>query len=154
MDEIVKVCKIHGELKKDKVYSKKNKNGKTYFECKSCALKTCKIYANKFKEKISLHKKKYNLENKEKIKKWINLNRGKVYEIKKRWRIKNREKYIKSWKEKNKRSVENMDDCYLRKLISDKSSLKHEDIPIELVEAKRDLLKFKRLIKEKYGGNK
>ena len=58
---------------------------------------------------------------------------------------KGREEYIKKYDKKIK---ENLEDVYIRKILSSGSILKRGDIPQELVEAKRQHLKFKAILKE------
>ena len=84
------------------------------------------------KEKLLEQNKKYREENKEKERK-----RAKKYNQA------NKEKLS----ERRKRDAENLTDYYVVRFIIEKSNLTPKDIPQELIEAKRELIKINRFIK-------
>lgn len=97
--KICRKCDIEkflGDFSKDK-----HSNDGHYLYCKQC----CKlIYQSKFnliKEKKRFYSKKYNIENKEKIKEYFIKNKEKIQSYQKEYRINNREK-AKEYNIKNK----------------------------------------------------
>lgn len=118
------------------------------------------------------------LKNRERAKRWAKNNPEKYKENQDRYRIENakelkalksiyqketrKERLVshKKWRDKNNshvrdynkrqlaKSRENLDDWYIRSMLSQNSTLKSSDIPHELVEAKKEQIKIKRLINE------
>jgi len=122
-----------------------------------------KKYYKSNKEKLLEQNKKYREENKEKeskrAKKYREANKEIILEKEKKYREENKEKeskrakkYYKSNKEKlserRKRDAENLTDYYVVRFIIENSNLTPKDIPQELIEAKRELIKINRFIKE------
>ena len=106
-----------------------------------------KQYKRKNKEKILLYKKEYSIENKNGIREYF-----------KKYHLKNKEEILlkcKIYREVNKVKIKkfykdgviNLEDWYIKRLITGRSSLCAADIPQELVEAKRQEMKIKRIIK-------
>ena len=50
--------------------------------------------------------------------------------------------------ERRKRDAKNLTDYYVGRFIIEDSNLTHKDIPQELIEVKRELIKIRRLIRE------
>ena len=125
-------------------------------------------------EKMKQSKEKYRTENSEKVKEsykiWADINREKLQEQRKEWYNKNKE-YANNWRHKNcekaneygknwrlrnpekvnkkgKNRIEQLKDSYIRPILKKNSNLKTEDIPPDLIELKRIIIKTKRLIKE------
>lgn len=118
------------------------------------------------------------LKNRERAKEWAKNNPEKYKERQDKYRIENadalkakksnyqkenwdaRKNYHKKWCNKNQkhvrtycktqlaRSRKNLDDWYIRSMLSQNSTLKSSDIPQGLVEAKKEQIKIKRLINE------
>jgi len=109
-----------------------------------------------WREKYKANPKKYL----DKHKEYLKNNPEKLKEYKKReyWKyrdmhIKHSSQYSKKNREKinklNKKYREAPSDTYIKKLLTSGNSLKHKDIPQELVEAKRQYVKIIRITKEK-----
>ncbi len=122
-----------------------------------------KKYYKANKEKLLEQNKKYREENKEKeskrAKKYREANKEIILEKEKKYREENKEKerkrakkYNKANKEKlserRKRDAENLTDYYVVRFIIENSNLTPKDIPQELIEAKRELIKINRFIKK------
>ena len=122
-----------------------------------------KKYYKSNKEKLLEQNKKYREENKEKeskrAKKYREANKEIILEKEKKYREENREKERKRAKkynqankeklsERRKRDAENLTDYYVVRFIIEKSNLTPKDIPQELIEAKRELIKINRFIKK------
>lgn len=94
MNDVVKICRVHGELKKEDVVGKKR------FDCKRCNRKSIDNYRKNNKEKINLHKRiKYKNDEyhrkilSAKVKKYYNENIDRIRKYKKEWQQKNNYKY-------------------------------------------------------------
>jgi len=126
MDEIVKICKIHGELTIDKVYIKRRSKYKYIgYDCKTCASERSKIYRKK------------NIE----IIKMLHKNNAKTLRFK-----------LCRKKLKNKNRI-NLTDYYIKQLLVKHTDIKVKEIPKELIEIKRLQIKLQRIYKESKNGN-
>lgn len=96
-----------------------------------------KMYVQKNKEKIIEYRNKYYQENKERISK-----RNKEY------CKENRELVLYRLKLKTKRHVENLTDTYIRTCLIQKNGFTKDIITPELIQAKREIIKIKRLCKQ------
>ena len=65
-----------------------------------------------------------------------------------------RDKSKKTWRKWFLKRRENITDSYIKKLLTSRSNLRFEDIPQELVEAKRQYVKIKRITKETQNENR
>jgi len=151
MNDIVKICKVHGDLTVDKVYI-----AKSVRKCRDCLLKTqkewreknrghCAIWRSRNKEKYDLHKIKGAL-----IKKKRREDNPENARLKyKKYRDTNRDKILEREKIYAKHSVDSLSDSYVKQAIVKKTSLKYKDIPQDLIDLKRTHLKIIRLIKQK-----
>lgn len=165
MDEIVKVCKVHGGLTIDKCYSqkkyRKNKEGKYIFNgeifltCHECYLiytrRKAKNYRIKNREIINEKRKIYVKENKHIYKKsnhdFYVRNKEDHYKRTKEYREKNPEKCLISQRKKHESHRKNLSDCYIRKLLFSGTGISLKYIPKELIELKRQQLFLDREIK-------
>ena len=130
-DYIVKTCKIHGELTCHDIYKferkyfvKKINNTRTSFQivCKKCdSIRT----ANN--RKIDLVKYKEKEKKRRGMRKIITPSYYSYYD----------KKYNRE-----------LSDSYIKKLLTSKDSLQRSDIPVCLIELKRQQIKLKRLLKK------
>jgi hypothetical protein len=99
-----------------------------------------RAHYEKNKDKLLRKTKQYREENKELVKEW-----------KRNDQERNREKYRPRKRERdkkaNKYAVKNLTDPYIKHLLSKNSEMKYTDIPEQLIELKRTLIKIKRLIR-------
>lgn len=148
MNDIVKVCRTHGELFAKDVVGKENR-------CRRCRkiiagnnyLKNYAVYAEtrerrrQNKEKWKEEKRKSFLKNKHKYLPKLNA-------YKKEWREKNPDKYKLSVSKSTRRKVNQLKDCYIKDQLVKGTSLSYKDIPQEMVDLKRSLILIKRYKKE------
>jgi len=162
----MKICKICG-----KEFKPKSNNQK--YCCNRCIKINQKIidkirykkFYEKNEEKIKEYQKKYRENNKEKIKeyrkKYYEENKGKINEYHKKYRENNKEnlkELNKKYRENNKEKIKeyqkkineydskNLTGRYIKSLLTNKMSLKFEDIPQEIIEMKRQhLMCFRKL---------
>jgi len=115
------------------------------------------------KEEVAARQHRYYLNNREeRIYKaniradiWRKLNPKKIAKIQRRTYLKNKEDRIAKATKRNKKQAAELQDRYIRVLLSKNTALLSEDIPQALVELKREELKLIRLIKrEKDNGKK
>jgi len=158
IDIIIKICQHHGNLTIDKVVKQRLKKDNTIkYRCKFCLSQSHKNHYLKNKEKVKASHEKYRNENYEKYRKSSNDSAKKMRilnpEKEKERRKKGYSKYRKSTQIRQRRfknkAVSELRDVYIRQRLTERSILKHEDIPQSLVEIKRAALKVKRIIKEK-----
>jgi hypothetical protein len=157
MSEIVKICKVHGELtEKDCTLISPSKK---YLRCKKCKYEgtnawrkdnreklnaICRLYAKKNRKKISLKDKIYRKKNKEKYQEYQN-----------KWRKKNPEKVNRAESKRAKKQSENLTDNYIkRRLYNSRFKLSATLIPKDLINLKRTLILIKRKTKEIKNENK
>lgn len=120
---IVKVCKVHGELATGETFFAKNgkKRDNKYYFCKKCSLEKSRDSHLKHREKRLKKQKIYTLNNKQKIKDY------------------------------HKNYVANLPDKYVARYFVKDNKLKIEEIPKELLEIKKSLIRIKRKIRENNG---
>ena len=107
-----------------------------YLKNKKDILRKNKQHYNDNKKNILEKQKKYYQENKEK-----------VYESNKKWKEKNKD-YLKKWyQEYKKYNRENLTDVYIRGILTSDGDLKSKDIPQILIDAKRNFIKLKQVVK-------
>ncbi len=150
----MKICtKCHIEKSESNFYIRKATG---YFQswCKKC---------------LSIYRKQYNKENREKVKefqkRYQEENRDKIRETEKHYQKKNAKKLRRMRKEYKKENAEKinaqnvqhrkrMSDQYIKKLIANQISrgsgttIKFKNIPNEIIELKRKQIQIKRLIKQ------
>lgn len=73
--------------------------------------------------------------------------RGEIIKQTATYKIQNPEKYKEDYKKYNDRIRRNLNEVYIKRLLCEKTILKFINIPIELVEAKREHIKLGRLLK-------
>lgn len=147
-NDIVKVCKKHGEVKNELVYVKPD--GAKY--CRICQREQLKNYRLKNRERFLLKLKKYRLRNLDKIKLtkklWKINNLGHVNFKNREWCENNKEKRREISRNSAKKSVNKLSDGYIKYLMCYGTNLKRHDITPELVELKRLQIQMKRQAKE------
>jgi hypothetical protein len=129
---VVKVCKKHGKLKKEDIYFFPKKRER---RCIKCASESRKKYREENREKQREYDRKFYQKNKYKIK-----NKYKEY----------RRLMDKKYKRKN---VINLTDYYIKWMLR-KEGFEKIDITKELIDARRQLIEFRRIIKEVNNVNK
>ena len=160
---ILKVCTVHGELDETKVIkSGKSKMGLQFYKCKECMKFFHRNHYERNKEKVLL-----------KIKERRDADPIKHKEMKRRSYLKhfdaNREKNNRRsryYKETNgeserlraqlkkRREIDTLAVRYVKEILVKRTGFKRADIPIEMVDIKRIILRLKRLAKDEREGNK
>jgi len=136
MNEMVKICKVHGELPHDQIYIHPS-NG--YLRCKLCRYEYQKEYIKNNPESISKSKKNYCKKNIEKLRiKSVIRNR--------KYKKENSEHCNKLQNINSKKRCAMLTDSYVRQTIYSKGILKTKDITKEMVEIKRIILTIKRRV--------
>lgn len=115
-------------------------------------------YAKENKEALSEKGRRYRAANRDKAnarsKAHYKENKGKWLSYSLEWRKKNRVKYLDAKKKLSKKRIDNMDDIYIKELLTNHGSiLTFDSIPQSLIEAKRLELQMKRYIKEQENGS-
>lgn len=115
----MKICKVHGELKKNDVYLAKNGTitDKKYVFCIACSKERRKIYYENNKDIVKNKQTEYTFKNKDKIKNY------------------------------HKKYVEFLPDKYVARFFLKNSNLIFENIPKEILGLKRATILLKRGIK-------
>lgn len=158
-DEIVKVCKVHGDLKKNQVREFIDKRIiKIQSVCKMCHKKSGQIYSRKNKEKRLIYLRKYNADNQEIIKKY----RKKRYELNKEmsikksleWQHKNKDKFREIQLKSQRKSRFIVSDSYARDCLKKGTKLSAKKIPQDVVSAKVAHILLIRKIREIKNVNK
>lgn len=135
-----KVCKKHGKLSDNDIIKKGfHKSGLPAFRCGKCMKEIHAANYKKNKDKILCKTKEYREKNQEMVKQW---KREFFYKNRERDRGKKRERD----KRHHKNMIENLTDSYMKHLISKRSNIKYNDIPLTLIELKRTLLLSKKAI--------
>lgn len=151
---ILKICAHHGELTRSQLTtSGKHENGKISYRCKACLKKAHAKHYEANKDKVLSKQYQYRAENSEKVKKCRRESARKrehlkrIYERERRrqWALLNPEKE----KERRLRHAANLQDCYVKKVLTNSGVLKHGDIPKEMIEAKRAIMLLRRQLKNK-----
>lgn len=174
---IVKVCKVHGNLQSNETYIRKDKKSVNgyYTLCRKCKISWEASYRDKNREKYNIiakecyyrNRDKNKINNKERMKIYRLKNKERISMYNKKYREKNMDKislyfksYIRkrSYSEKIKdriyahKNVMSMSDSYIRGTFY-KNVKSVSSIPDCLIEAKREILKIKRYIKENRNAN-
>jgi len=156
MTEIVKTCKVHGELDISQVY----KSGK-YFRCRTCERIRGATYTRLNKDKELARYKAYrNSDRYRKRLPEIAEKARKEYHSNKSGRKEKRLAYNLEWRENNLERAKRRDAVYYKKirefllspyvkrLIKGRTSLKNSDIPGLLVDFKKEVIKLHRLLRK------
>lgn len=150
-------CRIHGEVSIENTYIQTEKRWSTprkIIRCKMCRKISQDKYRAKpeMKEKISERQKLGRIKYKEKINKtrkvYKEKNRNKINATELKRYYRNHENYLNKNKESRKKAAKELRDSYVKNVIIGRSSLRSEDIPKEMIDAKRELLKLYRKVKE------
>lgn len=132
------ICKIHGKLNKGDVYVyghlERNFISRS---CKLCIKDRDLLYRTKNPEAMARRSAKSYQKNKEKCARRS-----------KQWKIDNKEKVRIGSSKRRKRAQEELRVKYIKKLLTNKSSLGSSDIPAELIELKRQQILLRRKLKE------
>ena len=136
---IVKICNTHGELTINDVIKKGVTNNIQRYKCKEC-------------QKV-LRKNNY-IKNKDKICARVKLNAKLSTKPKKQYPSKNNYRNPVLIKKRERKTVDNLYDSYVIKLIKRNSTIQRDIIPQEMITLKRDLVLLRRKIRElNYGKN-
>lgn len=127
----MKICKIHGKLKKKDIYIKPN--GVKY--CYFCRKEYFKKY---YAEKKDIIASKQRL--------WEKNNRVQINEEARKWVSKNRKKHNEKVSMHAKECCKHLTDAYVRKMLTARSKLLCKDIPEILILLKRVSILIKRYI--------
>jgi len=158
MTDIVKTCKNHGDLTLDHlIRSGLQKNGSISYRCKLCMKDIHKNNYEKNKIKIRERHRKYREENyhhyreisNKSAKKNRDLNPEKEKNRKELYRKNNKEKIRKRQINFKNKAVKELRDVYIKQRLTERSILKHSDIPRVLLEAKRASLLLHRELKRR-----
>jgi hypothetical protein len=112
-----------------------------------------KQYSIDNKERRSEVARQYRETSKEKLREYRSRNSEKRNKNAKVWRANNKtaiKKYTQQYYlEKGKSHIESLSDGYIKHLLVVGTSLNHKDVPLSLVEAKREHVKLTRLLRER-----
>lgn len=151
MNDIIKTCKIHGELKQNEIKSGIYKN-KKYRKCLYCEReRSRKYYSKKYEDNGFVEEKrgkdrKYWSENKAKITQRRRSNGA--LEKRREWYQDNILRERNRVTIKNKEYRNNLDDVYVKKIIRNGDPIiRSSHIPNSMVELKRAIMLVKRKIK-------
>ena len=161
---IIKTCKKHGNLTRDKcIKAKVNKNGTQGYRCKLCMQELHKKHYQANKDKVLEYQREYRAKNAEKIKESKQKYAKKLWEENKdnpEFREKHRQR-DREWRKRNAsaerardkrysaRIISELGDSYVRDKLKKGTNLKSQDIPPELIDFKRTIMLTKRLIRHK-----
>lgn len=149
----IKICKIHGELTTEQVYTYFHKgNNKIITACKLCSRAS-----NKKLYRSEKHQAKKNTPEEREKHRLRNITyRATTHFIEKKNSQKFKEYYKERYKknrsalmEKSKIESENLTDAYIRTLLNKDPKVKLGNMGPGLIELKRILIKLKRALKEK-----
>ena len=142
MNDIVKVCKTHGNLTREQVIKKnKSASGLQLYRCKACLKIFHRNHYEKNRERLLQQAKDFTINNRE-----LYLERKKIYS--KTYREKHKDEERARIRRLDKRYRDSLDDKYIRKTLTRRSSLKAKVIPQEMVDTKKTIMKIRRKIKE------
>ena len=136
MSEVVKVCKVHGELTREQCYIK----AKKYLRCRSCK----RLYEKTPKSKerraasVKLWREKYPEKAKSSVKKY---------------RQGNYEHHLATRRKRIKHYRDTLTDAYLRNKLSTQLGVSFMDVTPELIDLKRASLALKRRIWKRDGNS-
>lgn len=160
LEQIIKVCKKHGNLTVEQLDTGIYK-GKKYYKCKKCEKQRKKLYwEKKYQDSEYMNKKKKRDNARWKLKKNEITEKRKTSEARHKRKIfyqENIEKYRGLYKVKQKHYRENLHDSYVRRIIQDgEKSIKFKMITPEMINLKRAIILLRRgiknEIKNKIGG--
>lgn len=146
--EIVKRCAKHGELTLEGVIKSGRRHIKQDYKCKQCMKELRARYYAENKEKVLA-----------KHKAWRNADPARTKRIRNA-SAKKRRPFQPSRKERAetavprkfewlRKQIDSIGDSYIKKILIRKSNLTREDIPQEIVEVKREIIKLHRKINDK-----
>jgi hypothetical protein len=160
---IVKTCSKHGCLTEDECFIRIEKRWglepKKAFSCKKCKKESSDKYRKKpdIREKLIEKSKKDRIIFIERIRKtrkiYVENNRDKINETEKKRRYRNIERTRRIMRNKQKQWIDELNDNYVKSTLSRKYKMKQKDIPLWMIEVKREVIKLRRKIREIEGGN-
>lgn len=131
--EIIKTCKVHGNLARDETYTFASK-GKKYLRCKEYRREYYTMNLTSIRENAKIRARKFKLENpervKEKEKKWASSKKGKE-KAKKRGRI----------------LSEMLHDTYVKRILWANYGFRASETTKEIVEVQRAIILINRIKK-------
>jgi len=159
---IIKICKKHGDLTLEKMIKSGVTHGKQRYKCKACMKEVHRHNYEKNKEKIKLAHELYKAKDPIKYQEMKNISKRKAYAANAdKYRARRRESEKKNPQLKRDRNkkykdkiVGELSDIYVRKKLCENSGLSRKDIPQELVEFKRIVMRMKREIRKRNFENK
>ncbi len=153
INEPIKVCDKHGDLFKDDVIKAgKFSSGNQRYRCKKCMKEIHQKHYDLHKIKVLAKHNAYKKENPERAK-----------ETKRKSYLKHKHKYLEKenarrarfkklnpekYHEFERKSVDELSDRYVKKTITKRTTLRNADIPNELVECVRAVMKLRRSLKK------
>ena len=156
--EIVKICKKHGELTREKCFIRTEKRWgivhKKDYSCRLCKKESSDKYRKRpeIKEKLIKKSKTDRIKFKERIFKtrkiYIEKNRKKLNETEKLRRHKNISHFRELIRNQQKKWRDNLDDNYVKSQLKSKYKIKQKDIPEWMIETKRVIIQLRRKIRE------
>lgn len=150
----MKVCTQCNELLPMERFSRRAsaRDGRQ-FACKTCFTRIRRAHYLKHKEKYYAQARKWSAVNPDKVraskKKYLVNNAKKWEERRKSYRLKSYDAHRKEILQKQRQRRNELADCYIRQLIIQRGDLKASAVCPELVNATREYIRVKRLIKEK-----
>jgi len=146
-----KKCSKCKEIKSlDKFYKNRKHPDGLHYECKTCHRK----YFIENKDKIKEYKKQYYLKNKDTIKEYLIKNKDKIkvgnYKRGVKYRLNHKEEVKEYANKYAKKLRDELSDLYIKQRLTSNSPLSYKDIPQWLIEAKREELQLKRIIRKEH----
>ena len=147
-DKCIKCTQCEKLKSLDEFYKRKTNKCGYRNPCIECYKK----YVEKNAEKIRKTNRKYYLKHQDEIcksqKEYYENNKDRMLNKLKKYREENREQIRERDRKYNQKQRDNLTDVYIKNMLTGGNNLKPEDIPQELIEAKRQHLKLKRITKE------
>lgn len=163
--KIVKTCMHHGELTEDQcrrgIEKRWGMQPNYFYKCKQCITQYNKNYLHHEDKEHQLRVKE--LRKAQKIK-----HKDKLLETRRKHAIKNREKinlrerelrlkkheYMKEqYRNQQQKWRDNLDDNYIKSQLRSKYKIKQKDVPMWMIEIKREIIRLRRKIREIESGN-
>lgn len=159
LEKVFKICRVHGELFEDTVIKSgiNKKTGEQHYRCKECMKMMHKDHYERNKEKVKAAQQIYKAKDPHKHREMKNASNRKTWQKNKeeyrkrrtKWDKENPEKKSARQKKYKDKAVRTLSDKYVKQVLVKDSGLKFSAIPDNIVKIKRELIKLKRIIKEK-----
>lgn len=142
INDIIKTCKTHGALKREQVVKKtKSATGEQLYRCKACLSIFHRNHYEKNRERLLKQTKDFNNADRERY-----LTRKRKYS--KKYRELHGDEERLRIRKQDRKYIDNLDDRYVKKLLTKRSNMKGTDMPQQLINLKRVIVKIKRKVKE------